>query len=60
MAQAKLTYIRLSEIARDPVVAAFFRRAEAEGGDFSVPACILPRSPRPLDGLVRAEVPAYA
>jgi len=52
------TTIHLSDLTADPVLKDFFRR----GGDFTVPAYPVLRPVRPLDGLVRAEipVPAYA
>lgn len=44
--------IHLSDLTRDPVLAAFFRR----GGDFTIPAAPRLRPVRPLDGLVREAV----
>lgn len=60
MSKSNRKYIRLSEIATDPVLQAFFARGEEDFGDmFAVPAT--PR--RPLDPAavaVKREAYAYA
>ena len=56
MRKADSKTITLADLTADPVLKAFFRR----GGDFTVPAYPVLRPVRPLDGLVRAEIPAYA
>lgn len=55
------TTVLLSELTADPILKAFFNRGLGSEG-FTVPARAPWRPVRPLDGLVRAEipVPAYA
>lgn len=56
MRKADSNSITLADLTADPVLQAFFRR----GGDFPVPAFTVLRPVRPLDGLVRAEIPVPA
>jgi len=56
MRKADSNSITLADLTADPVLKDFFRR----GGDFTVPAFPTLRPVRPLDGLVRAEIPVPA